>query len=218
MAEIATNRPGIGAHRHRLQAQALERLQIGQKHLIIGIARASFIQIEAIGIFHQEFAAAHHAKAGADFVAKLPLDVIEVQRQFLVRPHMVAENIGHDFFCRRPKQQIALVPIGDAQHFGTIGVIAAAFPPQVRALHGRHQDFQRARAVLFFAHNRLDLLQDFQAQRQPGIDTGGMLLDHTGAQHQLVRHDFGIGWGFFCNGQEIARHAHGDHLLFDALP
>ena len=131
---------------------------------------------------------------------------------------MVAEDIGHDFFGCGPKQQITLMPVGDAQHFCAIGIIAAAFTPQVCALHGRHQDFQRAGTVLLLAHNGLNLLQDFQAQRQPRIDTGGMLLDHTGTQHQLVRHDFGIGWGFFCNRQEIARHAHGDHLLFDALP
>jgi hypothetical protein len=39
-------------------------------------------------------------------------------------------------------------------------------------------------AVLFLADDLLDLLQHPQAQRQPGIDAGGLLPDHARAQHQ----------------------------------
>ncbi len=39
MAQVAADRPGIGAHRDRLQPHAVEGAQIGDEHLIIGVPR-----------------------------------------------------------------------------------------------------------------------------------------------------------------------------------
>jgi hypothetical protein len=40
MAEVAADRPGLGAHRDRLQAQPREGAQIGDEHLVVGMRRA----------------------------------------------------------------------------------------------------------------------------------------------------------------------------------
>ena len=62
-------------------------------------------------------------------------------------------------------------------------------------------------------HDLLDLAQHAQTQRQPGVDAGGLLLDHAGAQHQLVRDDLRVRRRFLQRGQEIARQAHGRGIL-----
>ncbi len=77
---IAANGSAFGNHRNGFEPQPRERAQVGHEHLIVGVPRASKIQIEGIGIFHQELACAHHTEARPDFVAELPLDVIEIER------------------------------------------------------------------------------------------------------------------------------------------
>ena len=73
----------------------------------------------------------------------------------------------------------------------------------------RHQQFDRAGAVLLLAHDGADLVQHAEAQRQPGVDAGRLLTDHAGAQHQPVRDDLRLLRRFLQDGQEIAGEAHG---------
>ena len=77
VAEIAADRPGLGAHRDRLQPHAGEGAQIGDEHLVVGMPGAGGVEIKAVGVLHQKFAPAHHAKARPHLVAKFPLDVVE---------------------------------------------------------------------------------------------------------------------------------------------
>ena len=94
-------------------------------------ARGGLVEVEGIGILHQEFAAAHHAKARTLLVAELPLDMVEIERQALVGFHVGAENLRDHFLVGRPVQQLALVPVGNAQHFRAVGIVTAALAPEV---------------------------------------------------------------------------------------
>jgi hypothetical protein len=58
-----------------------EGAQVGDEHLVVGVDRAVLVEVEGIGVLHQELARAHGAEARAHLVAELPLDVVEVQRQ-----------------------------------------------------------------------------------------------------------------------------------------
>ena len=170
--------------------------------------RAGLVEIEGIGVLHQEFAPAHHAEARAHLVAEFPLDVIEVERQVPVGAHIGAENFGDHLLVGRPVQHLALVPVLDAQHLLAIGVVAAGLAPEIGRLHGRHQQFDGAGAVLLLAHDLLDLLQHAQAERQEGIDAGRLLPHHAGAQHQPVRDDLRLARGLAQDRQEIAGQSH----------
>ena len=208
MREIAANRTGIGTHRHGFQAKACEGVEIGNEHAVIGFAGRGLIRIEGIGILHQEFAPAHDAETRPDLVAEFPLDMIEQFGHVLVGAAITAENIRDHFLIGRPVEHVALLAVGDAQHLLAVIIIATAFAPQIGRLQGRHQHFHRTGAILFLAHDLLDLLQDFPAQRQPGVDPGALLADHAGAQHQLMRDNLGIRRGFFQDGQEKSGQAH----------
>src|SRR3546814_3384451 len=103
----------------------------------------------AVGVLHQKLAPAHHAEAGTYLVAELPLDVVERARQVAIASGGIAEDRGDHFLCRRALQHLPLVAVLEAEHFRAIGVIAPAFAPEIGGLDRRHQQFDRARAVLF---------------------------------------------------------------------
>ena len=92
MAEVAADRARRRLHRHRLDAHPLEGAQIGEHLRVIAVPRAGLVEVEAVGVLHQELAAAHHAEAGADLVAELPLDMVERARQVAVALDVVAED------------------------------------------------------------------------------------------------------------------------------
>ena len=73
------------------------------------------VAVEAVSVFHDEFAAAHQTKARATFVAKLRLNLIQVLRQLFVAFDVLAHHISHDFFAGGLNDEIAAVPVLDAQ-------------------------------------------------------------------------------------------------------
>ena len=158
---------GIGAHRDGMDAHAREGPQVGGEHDVIGPLRALEVEIEGIGVLHIELAPAHDAEARPDLVAKLPLDVIEDSRQVAVAPDGLAEDLGDLVLVGRPIEHLSVVPVADPQHLRTIGVVATALAPQIGGLDRRHQEFLGAGAIHLLAHDRLDVLQDTETQRQP---------------------------------------------------
>ena len=119
-----------------------------------------------------------------------------------------ADDLGDLLLVGRAVQHLALVPVGDAQHFRAVGLVAAALPPQLRRLDGRHQHLEAAGRVLLLADDPLDVAQHPQAQRQPAIDAGAGLADHPAAQHQTVRDDLRLGRVLLQGRQEIAGKSH----------
>ena len=162
VAEIAADRPGVGAHRDRLQPHAVEGPQIGDEHLVVGVPRAGRVEIEAVGVLHQKLAPAHDAKARPDLVTEFPLDVVEQFRQIAIALDRGADDFGYLFFVGRAVQHLAVVAVADAQHLLAVIVIAPALAPQLGGLDRRHQDFLGTGAVLLLADDRLDLFQDAQ--------------------------------------------------------
>ena len=197
-----------GAHRNGFQAHAFIGAQVADHVAVVGMQGRVDIDVEIVAILHQEFAAPHHAEARAYLVAEFPLDVIQGQRQVLVAVHVGPEDVGDHLFVRRPVEHVALVAVGDAQHFFAIVVIAPAFAPQVGGLQGGHQKRDVTGADLFLMHDLFDPPQHLEAQRQPGIDARRLLLDHARAQHVAMADDLRLGRVFLEHGQEITGQTH----------
>ena len=208
VAQITADRTCVSAHRHDLEAHAGIEVQIGHKHPVIGPLGRGLVDVERIGVLHQELPAPHDAKARTLLVPELPLHVIEVLGQVLIGAHGRAENARDHLFIGWPIEQLALMTVDNAQHLRPIGVIAPRLAPQVRKLQGRHQDLDGTGPVHLLTDNLLDLAQDPMAQRQPRIDPRSLLPDHASAQHQSVRDDLRLRRGFFENRKKIARQAH----------
>jgi len=53
-------------------------------HFPIGFVQAGFVDVEGIGVLHQELARPHDTEARPDLVAELGLDLVKGHRQLLV--------------------------------------------------------------------------------------------------------------------------------------
>ena len=88
---------------------------IGVEHHAVFALQIFKAGVEGVTILHQEFAAAHYAKARADLVAELGLNLIQMQRELSVALDFLADEIGDHFFMGRPNDEITLVTIFEAQ-------------------------------------------------------------------------------------------------------
>ena len=129
------------------------------------MCRARLVEIERVCILHQKLASTHQPEARTDLVTEFPLDVIEIERQVLVRFDVGTENFRDHFLIGRPVQHVTLVPILDPQHLLAVRIVASTLPPELGRLDRRHQHLDRAGAVLLLAHDLANLLQHADAER-----------------------------------------------------
>ena len=76
----ATARNTFGFHRAEAQAAAGENPRIDLVHLPVGLVETGLIDMEGIGVLHQELAGAHDAEAGPDLVPELGLNLVKSHR------------------------------------------------------------------------------------------------------------------------------------------
>ena len=208
MAGIAADGAGVGLHRAEAQAEASENAHVGLVHRGVGFRQRLLPEMERIGILHQELARAHDAETRTDLVAELGLDLVEIDRQLLVAFQLVAGVIGNHFLGGRRIAEFLLLAVADLQQLRAEFRPATGFLPEFTRLDGRHQQFDRAGAIHFLAHDALDLAQHAQAQRTPGVQAGGQPADHAGAQHQAMAGDLGVGRDLLDGGQVELAEAH----------
>ena len=201
-------------HRDRRYTHAIECIEIGREHFLIGHTRVGLGQVETISILHQEFASTHDPKTRTDLVPELPLLVIKIDRQLFVALHKRAEDVRNHLFIGGAVKHVALVTVGDAQHFLAIVIIAPGLAPQIGLLQGRHQHFDGTRAIHLLSDDLLDLFQDPEAKWQPGINAGAVLANHAGPQHQFVARDGCVSGHIFGDGNEESGEAHRRIFLF----
>jgi hypothetical protein len=156
---------GIGLHRTEVQAQAGEHVAVRLMHAVVGFLQGGLVDMEGVGVLHEEFSTAHQAEARTDLVTELGLDLIEVDRQLLVAVQLVACQFGDHFLVGRTDTELAVMAILEAQQLGAVLHPASGLLPQFGWLDGRHQHFQRTGGVHFLAHHLLDLAQHPQAHR-----------------------------------------------------
>ncbi len=192
----------VGRHRTELQPEALEDARVGAVHLLVRDLQALGVAVEGVRVLHGELAAAHDAETRTALIAKLGLDLVEVDRHLLVRADLGAGDVGHHLFGGRLDDKIALVAIFHAHHLVAHLVPAAGLLPQLGGLHHGHQHFHRTTGVHFLTHDLLDLADHAQTHGHIRIEARAKLLDHAGTHHQLVRDDLRVGGGFLERGNE----------------
>ncbi len=204
----APDRTRVRRHGTEFETEPGENPAVSVIHGLVGGGEAVTSCVKGIGVLHQEFACAHHAEARADFVAEFHLDLVEVDRQLAIAFDLAARHIGDDFLVGGAKAEIALMAVTDFQHLRAEYRPAPGFLPQFRRLHRRHQEFDGASAVHFLAHHSFDPAQYFQAQWHPGVESGTQTFDESGAQHEFVADEFGLGRGFLGGGEKEPGDAH----------
>ncbi|KAG0928608.1 hypothetical protein G6F31_017657 [Rhizopus arrhizus] len=166
------------------------------------------MQVERIGILHQELARTHHAEARTDLVAELGLHLVEVDRQLLVAGQLAAREVAGGFFGGRAVAEHLVLAILDLQQLRAELLPAPGLLPQFLRLDGRDLEFHGAGAVHFLADDAFNLAQHAQAQRRPGVQARCQLADHARTQHQPVAGQLGVAGGFLGGVQVELGEAH----------
>ena len=188
------------AHRARggladgvLDAQAVEDSLVGGAVTVVGLVQAGVVHVEGVGILHHELAPAQDARARAFLVAILGLNLVQGDREILVRRVHVLDRGGEHLLVRRPEEHVG--PLAVLQPEQIVAVLGPAVRRLVRLAREkcREEQFLRTDAVHLLAHDVFDLAQSAQPQRHPAVDTGGGAADVAGAHQELVARHFRVG-------------------------
>src|SRR3954469_11460212 len=205
----AADGAGVRGNRPELEPEAGEDARIGVVHIAVFALEVGVVGVERIAVLHDEFPPAHDAEAGPALVAELGLDLVEVRRQPPVALQLAPRKIGNDLLRRGLHDEIALVPILEAQELRPVRLPAARLLPELTGLHDGHDELEGAGAIHLLAHDPLHLAHDAQAERQPRIDARRQAPDEAGAQHQPMADDLRLGGHFFLCRDKKLRGFHG---------
>ena len=208
VGELAADGAGVSVHFPVAQAHAGEDAVIGVAAVLEGPARALVVAVEGITVLHDEFAAAHEAEAGADFIAEFGLNLVRTGGQLLVGAHLAAEQIRHHFLVRRAKAVIPVVAVLEAQKLTAVMLPAAGFLPQIARLHHGQQELDKIHPVHFLADDLLNLPERAQGKGHIRIDAARQLADHARADEKLLADDLGVGRGFLESGNVTGTETH----------
>ena len=202
MGTLAADTAVVGHHRAILKTNPIEDADIGVVHLLIGLEQGIEIDIEGIGVLHDEFPRPHDAESGSDLVAELGLDLVEIDRELAVTADLVPGDLRDHLLVGGAETEIAIVPVFDAQQLRPVLFPAAGGLPKLCRMNPGHQHLLGAGTIHLFPDDGLDLVQYPLAHGKPAIDSGCGAADQAGAQHQLMADDFGVGGNFFQGGEE----------------
>src|SRR6185369_6347220 len=208
MGPVPADRAGVGLDGTEFETATLKDPAIRLIHLFVGDISTLFVSVEGVGILHDELAAAHQTETGPDLVAELGLNLVEIERHLPVAAHFPADDVRHDLFVRRSEAELVVLAVLDAEQLFAVLPPATRFLPEFGRGHHRHKDLDRSGPVHLFADDSFDLADRFQPERQVIVDSGSDLSDHSGAEHQLMRNDFGISRSFLNCGYKVLAVTH----------
>ena len=122
------------------------------------------IDVESVGILHDELASAKHARFRPRFVTKLRLDLEPNLRKLPIAPELVARDRGENFFMGHAEAVIALAPVFESEHLLADVVPATAFFPELSWMEDGKVELLRADALHLFAHDGLDFARDAESE------------------------------------------------------
>ena len=211
---VAADLAGIGDDGQSLDVAALADVGVRLLHLVVLLLQALLRGGEAVGVLHDELAAAHQAKARTELIAELILDVIEIHRQLFVGTQLIAHQGSHGLLVRGTEHELASVAVIKAHELLAISIDTAGLTPQLGIDHDGHHELLGAGSIHLVAHDVLDLTNRAPRERQIGIETGGLLADHAGTKQQSMARKLGVGRILFERRSIQLRHIHCSSHLF----
>ena len=214
----ASHRACHGVHRHIIEVETLEDALIGAALVHVGLDETFLVKRKGVGVLHNEFAATNQAGTRTELVAILGLNLVQGNRQILVRGIQVLDQQSEHLLMGRRQQVIGLMAVLQAED------VVAVFLPAVGGLirlawqQAGEVHFLGVDGGHFLADDVLDLVQHVQPQRQPGPDAGGRLAQVAGTLQQLVGYHIGVGGVFAQRAQKHSRHTKsiGSHRFQDS--
>ena len=174
---------------------------------LVGLLQAGVVDVEAVGVLHHELPAPQQPGSRTRLVPELRLDLVDDERQVLVRRVQVLHEQREHLLVRRRQDEVVEAAVLDAEH----GV--AVVGPATRQLVGltgqqrREVDLLEAGPVHLLPDDPLDVLVDDPAERQPGEPAGRGTPDVPRPHQQPVAGDIGVGGVLAQRAEEQRRHS-----------
>src|SRR3984957_3614056 len=162
--------------------------------LLIRDVESRSINIERVGIFHNELPHPQQTRLRTWLVAKLGLNLIPDLRQLLVAAQLLPCDVGHHFFVRHAETQVGALAIFKAKHVFAHYRPASALFPQIARIQRRQVELL-ADLVHFLPDDAHDLLRGAIPQKEERIDTRAKLAYVSGSNQKFMAWDLGINRG-----------------------
>ncbi len=210
----AAHGSGVGLDGDELEAAALEDANVGFVVLVVADVEACLVDVEGVGVLHDELPDAKEAGLGARLVAELGLNLVPDLGELLVAAKLLAGDVGDDLFVGHGEAEFGAFAVFEAEHVLAHAGPAAAGLPELLRIEGGEQELLTD-AVHLFAHDGDDLVDGAVAEEEVAVDSGAELADVTGAEEELVAGDFGVCGGFAEGGdEELGPAVHGQRDAF----
>ncbi len=203
----SAHRSGHRRHDHVRQPEPVEQLDVGLAVELVRTLEAGVVDVERVRVLHHELAAAQETGSRACLVAVLGLDLVDVQRQILVRRVEALHEQREHLLVGRSQQEVVPVTILQAEQ--VVAVLGPAVGSLVRLAgqQRREVDLLEAGRIHLGAHDVLDVAVDDPPERQPREAPGCRAADVPGPHQQLVRGHLGVVGIVPQRAQEQRRHA-----------
>ena len=192
----AAHHADVGAYGDHVDVAAVEDVVIGLVKVRVIRIQAGVVTIKRVGILHRKFAHADDAGAGARLVAELGLNLVKHGGELAIAADKALRHVGHDLLVGHGEHHVTAGAVFETRQVRADGLPAAGFLPEFSRMDDGEGDFLAANGIHLVAKNVFDLMLDAQGKRQQIKDAGGDLVDHAGAQQELVADNVGIGRNF----------------------
>ena len=161
----SAHRPGHRRDDHGRKSESFEGLDVGIAMEVVRPIEALVVDVEAVRVLHHELAAPQQARSWTRFVAVLGLDLVDVQRQVLVRAVQSLHEQGEHLLVGRRQQEVVAVAVAQAKQ------VVAVLDPPIRGLIGlfgqqrREMNLLETGGIHLLANDALDIAVDDPSER-----------------------------------------------------
>ena len=174
-----------------LELEPVEDPDVGVAVRLVAVLEARVVDVEGVGVLHDELAA-RRARADAPRRGTLGLDLVDRERQVLVRRVQVLHHEREHLLVGGPEQVVVALAVLEPEDAVAVLRPAAGrlvgLPGQQRG----ERELLGADGVHLLADDPLDLAQRAQSERQPGVDAGCGAPDVARADEEPVARDLGV--------------------------
>jgi hypothetical protein len=209
MVDAATDRSRVRFDDHVVETEPVEHTLVRLVHHAVGLPHPLLVAIERVRVLHQELACAQEPVARTELIAVLPFHLIDVDRQVTVGGELLLDQRGHDLLLGGTEQELAPVPVLEAEHQVAVRVPTAREPPGLDGKDDRHPELLGAGRVHLLANDPLDLLHRAEPQGHRGVDPRRDLPDEGRPQQQPMGRDLGLRRILPERSREQLRYPHG---------
>ena len=184
--------PGRGLHDHVLQPETVEDADVGVPEGLVAGLQARVVDVEGVGILHDELASPEQTGAGAGLVAVFRLDLEEHQGQVLVGAVQVTHQKGEHLLVGGAEQHVIATAVLQPEQVLPVLGPAVGGLVGIPGQQGGEPHLLGPCGLHLLTENALDLLHHLQTQRQPRVHPRCDATDVSCPNQPPVAGDLGI--------------------------